>query len=196
MKSIKKVMCFMGVLLVACFLFTHLAEAKMKIEHEYYNNGKLMATKAFDDLGNLREVSYYREDGTLEEHQKYDMNGHKIEESLYDSDGKLREGPDGWAAMRFLYKGGQMRQENYYNSSGKLQERKQYNASGDLIAKQYVGDGNILPAEEYNPIPPITGYETTSYYDKYGRPEGTTTIDRDPYPWWGPGEFLPSEIED
>lgn len=192
----RKIISFTAVFIAVCFLFSFAEEGNMTIKHEYYNDGKLRATKAFDDMGDLREVSYYREDGTLEEHQKYDAEGHKIEESLYNSKGKLRQGPDGWAAMRFLYKGGQLRQENYYNASGKLQERKQYSASGNLIAKQYVGDGDILPAEEYNPIPPITGYETTSYYDKYGRPEGTTTIDRDPYPWWGPGEFLPSEIED
>ncbi|MEA3488716.1 MAG: hypothetical protein U9R44_00015 [Candidatus Omnitrophota bacterium] len=85
--------------------------------------------------------------------------------------------------MRFVYEGGQLRREDYYGADGKLKERKRYNAAGDLIAKQYVGDGSILPAEEYNPVPPITGYEDVSYYDSYGRSVGTTEIDRDVGPW-------------
>jgi antitoxin component YwqK of YwqJK toxin-antitoxin module len=164
--------------------FAYIAGADGTVEHEYWPGGELRVTKAFDDMGDLREVSYYREDGKLEQHEKYDAHGHKIEESYYDGKGKLRTSPDGWAAMRAQYKDGQMRQEAYYGADGKIMERKQYSAGGNLIAKQYVGDGDPMPEEEYNPIPPVTGYETVSYYDSYGRPQGTTSIDRDP-DWWG-----------
>lgn len=170
--------------ILAVIFCAYIAHAAGTIDHEYWPDNKLRLTKAFDDLGDLREESFYREDGSLEQHMKYDSNGHEIEVSYYGGNGKLREGADGWAAVRKLYKDGQMRVEAYYNSDGKVQERKEYNSSGDLVGKQYVGDKDILPAEEYNPIPPITGYETTSYYDSYGRPEGTTTIDRNPT-WWG-----------
>lgn len=177
MKKLTTVLIFM-------FLAATLVFAAGTIHHDYWPDGKLRVTKAYDDMGDLREVSYYRQDGSLEQHIKYDRNDHKVEESYYDKDGKLRDGIDGWAALRMSYKNGKERQESYYDSDGQLQERKSYNSSGDLVGKQYVGDKTPLPAEEYNPIPPITGYETTSYYDSYGRPEGTVTLDRDPE-WWG-----------
>ena len=178
-----------GAVVVFC---AYIAKAAGTIEHENWPDGTLRVTKAYDDMGDLREVSYYRQGGTLEQHEKYDSEGHKIEESYYNEEGKLRTTPDGWAAMRMQYKNGQERQESYYGADGKLMERKQYSAGGNLIAKQYVGDSNPLPAEEYNPIPPVTGYETESYYDSYGRPEGTTTIDRNPHWWGGPG-FWPED---
>lgn len=171
-------------LIFAVIFCCYIAYAQGTIDHEYWPDGKLRVTKAYDDLGDLREESFYRQDGSLEQHMKYNRDGKKIEESYYNEHGKLREGVDGWASMRMNYKGGQERQESYYGSDGKLTERKQFSRSGDLVGKQYVGDSDPLPAEEYNPIPPITGYATTSYYDSYGRPEGTTTIDRNPE-WWG-----------
>lgn len=171
----------------------YIAHAEGTIEHKYWPDGKLRLTEAYDDLGTLREESFYRQDGTLEQHIKFNQNGKQIEVGYYNEHGQLKQGADGWAAMRMQYAGGQERQESYYGGDGKLQERKQYNSSGDLVAKQYVGDKDPLPAEEYNPIPPITGYETESYYDSYGRPEGTTTINRNPE-WWGwsrwPNEYF------
>ncbi|MFH1877425.1 MAG: hypothetical protein ABH883_01280, partial [Candidatus Omnitrophota bacterium] len=95
-----------------------------------------------------------------------------------------REGPDGWAAIRWKYRDGNMVAEGYYGSDGRLTELKRYNSQGDLIAKKYMGDTPIDPSEEYNPDPGAPG-ETESFYDSYGRLEGTTEVEEDPV--WFPG---------
>ena len=168
-------------LLFLCMQSVYTADSVTE-EKGYWNNGNVKLCKKYNDMGDIVETSYYREDGTLEQHEKYDMNGHKVEEAYYGENGRLRENADGWAAMRNQYKNGKLVIESYYGADGHLKERKEYNELGDLVAKQYVGDAEPLPAEEYNPIPPLAG-ETTSYYDSYGRPEGSTSVVRDE-DWW------------
>ncbi len=128
----------------------------------------------YDEQGNVVEKRYYRDDGSLEQAEMYDKLGHKIGIGNYGMNGKLREGVDGWAAMRWKYESGKIVGEGYYGADGRLKELKQYNELGDLVAKKYIGPAPD-PNEEYNPVPPLAG-ETTSYYDKYGRPEGSTSI--------------------
>ncbi|MGB2600361.1 MAG: hypothetical protein WBC99_07965 [Candidatus Omnitrophota bacterium] len=140
--------------------------------------------------GDIVEKRYYRDDGSLEQVEKYDDLGHKIGVGYYGSNGKLRESSDGWAAMRWKYKDGKVMGEGYYGADGHLKELKQYNELGDLVAKQYIGSGLPDPSEEYNPIPPLSG-ETNSYYDRYGRPEGSTSISYDPV--WFPELWLLDE---
>ena len=153
-----------------------------RVENEKWPNGKVRVSKKYDDLGDLVGVAYYRKDGTLEEFSRYDENGHTIETAYYGENGKLREGADGWAAMLNKYVGGNLVMENYYDSRGKLQERKQYNDLGDLVSKQYIGDKEPLPAEEYDPAPTLAG-ESMSFYDQYGRGEGTTSVEEAPWPF-------------
>ena len=143
-------------------------------DKEYWPNGKVRMATTYNELGGLGKIMYYREDGTLEQQIKYDMDGHKIEESYYNAEGKLHENADGWAVLKNRYEGGKLRVEAYYTADGHLKEQKEYNELGDLVGKQYVGDDNILPAEEYNPLPTGSG-ETTTYYDSYGRKEGSTS---------------------
>jgi len=150
---------------------------KMGAQNEYYSNGKLRVSRQYNDEDGLASVKYYREDGSLEISEKYDMNGHKIEEVNYGENGRLRENSDGWAAIRWKYRGANMVEEDYYGGDGRLKERKQYNELGDLINKQYVGDPD-LPAEEYNPIPPLAG-ESVEYYDENGKEEGKTSVEYD-----------------
>ena len=154
-------------------------------QKEYYDDGKVRLLKKINDLGDITEERYLSEDGTLEKYIKYDNLGHKIAEANYGENGSLRENADGWAAMRWLHKGGNTVAEGYYGGDGKLKERKQYNDGGDLIAKQYYGDSKPLPAEEYNPDPTFAG-ESLSFYDKYGRPEGTTSVEYNDvlFPWY------------
>jgi antitoxin component YwqK of YwqJK toxin-antitoxin module len=143
--------------------------------------------EVYDTGGNVTERQYYREDGSLEQVIKYDEYGHKIGEAYYGMGGKLKETADGWAAMRWKYKDGKIIGEGYYAADGRLKEVKQYNELGDLVAKKYVGGGSIDPSEEYNSVPPLSG-ETTSYYDKYGRLEGSTSVSYDPA--WFPEVWL------
>ncbi len=146
-------------------------------KNEYWDNGKIRISEKYDNAGTLREEDYYREDGTLEQFMKYDALGHKIGEAYYAENGRLRETADGWAAMRWKYDGDNMVAEGYYGPDGKLKELKQYNDQGDLIAKRYVGV-KPDPDEEYAPVPPLAG-ESNYYYDKYGRLEGSTSIEYD-----------------
>ncbi|MDP8299058.1 MAG: hypothetical protein P9L88_04065 [Candidatus Tantalella remota] len=185
----KKAICIliMGILIAGVCA----AEGTGTVKDEYWPDGKVRISKKFNDLGDLLETSYYRKDATLEQHEQYDSMGHQTEASYYNEKGKLREGADGWAALRKDYKNGNLTQESYYGADGHIQERKQYDQSGDLISKQYVGDGQIDLSEEYSPVPPLGVPETESFYDSYGRPEGTTSVVRDAGPpWWGPDDIF------
>ncbi|MBD3425678.1 MAG: hypothetical protein GF409_00445 [Candidatus Omnitrophica bacterium] len=175
----KRIM-FLAVVLFMFFfsLLQCSAQSSWMENKDYWDNGNVRSVKRYDSEGDIKLEKYYREDGTLEQYIEYDDEGHKIAEAYYGENGDLREGPDGWAAMRFKYEGGNMVAEGYYGPSGKLTERKLYNSEGDLVAKQYYGDKERLPAEEYNPDPPLAG-EQNEYYDEYGRPEGTTSVEYD-----------------
>ena len=172
---------FITFLSVIAFVFSLgypvFAEAEnISKECDYWNNGNVKMSKEYDQSGNLGRVSYYRENGKLEQLIKYDNLGHKVAEGNYNSDGRLAENADGWAAMRWKYVDGNMVGEGYYDEDGRLKEYKRYDESGDLVARKYVGDSEPDPSEEYNPAPTVAG-ESESFYDSYGRPEGTTSIE-------------------
>lgn len=145
-------------------------------ETSYWDNGKVKEDKIYDDNATLRKQAAYREDGTIENFKKFDSEGNMIEDVHYNEEGRLEETADGWAAMTFEYKNGNLITENYYGADGKMTERKVYGDDGVLMAKQYAGDGNIDPYEEYDPAPVINHEEENSYYDEYGRLEGTTSV--------------------
>jgi len=140
--------------------------------------------KKFDAEGSLVGISYYDENGALEQGVAFDKNGRKRAEAYYSSDGSLRENMDGWAAMRWQYKDGNLIMESYYDDIGKLTERKIYNESGALIDKQFVGDSRLDPNEEFSAPVPAMGRESIEYYDSNGKPEGATTVTRDAWPFW------------
>ena len=124
------------------------------------------------------EKSYYYPDGSLEKMERYDEEGEKIEESNYANGGSLSEGIAGWAAKQWVYKDGQLRSESTYGSDGHLTERKIYNDQGDLVDRQYVGDGNIDPYEEFNRGSVVTK-ETDHFYNENGRETGSETTEVD-----------------
>ena len=167
---------FLILFLILIFFFSKEAFSS-NVKYEYWDNGKVREAEKYNSQGNLLDRCFYREDGSLQQHIKYDGHNRKIEESYFDSNGKLAIGADGWAAMRWKYKDGNLFEESYYGSDGRLTERKTYNKYGNLIAKQYVGD-NIDPSEEFNPIPPVMGHETVEYYSSEGTPEGKTSVIR------------------
>jgi len=140
--------------------------------------------KKFDAKGNLVCISYYAENGALEQRVTFDKRGHKVGEAYYSSDGRLRENMDGWAAMRWRYKGSNLIMESYYDDAGKLTERKIYNESGALVDKQFAGDSRLDPNEEFSAPVPAMGRESIEYYDSNGKPEGKTTVTRDAWPFW------------
>ena len=111
----------------------------------------------------------------MERIERYDKHGNKIEEALYNEKGNLETGIDGWAAKRWRYEGNVMMAETSYGEDGTAIERKQYNESGDLIAKQYVDNGDIDPYEESN-TDLLFGHRTDTYYKPDGSVEYGTEI--------------------
>ena len=111
----------------------------------------------------------------MEQIEKYNRSGNKTAVAYLNSNGKLRQGADGWAAIKWRYQGDNIVQEGYYKANGKLYEVKFYNDEGDLVDKRYIGDEDIDPSEEYNPTPTLAG-ATNEYYDAYGRKEGSTSV--------------------
>ena len=172
-----------ALLFLLTFNFSSFATDKVKTTtKEYWPDGKIRVSKEHTQSGDLKDTIYYREDGSMEKYIKYDEDGNKIEESNYGHNGKLRETGDGWAAMKWEYIDGQLARETYYSSDGKVKEQKDYSEGGDLVGKTYVGN-DIDPAEEYNPPLTLSGRENT-YYDEYGRKEGSTVAVKDDWPWW------------
>ena len=147
----------------------------LKTETELWASGQVRVRKILYPDGVLKEKIYYWESGIMEQDEKYDKEGHKIEESHYDGDGKLVDTMEGWAAMRYTYEDGVLRVQTSFDATGRIIERKFYSASGDLVDKQYVGDNNIDPYEEYNPTP-VLGTEEIQYFDENGVPEGDTSV--------------------
>lgn len=178
MNRIKKCLIVALTICLVSFGESGYSTGEFAAKREYWPSGKVRVCRIFDNENNLREIIYYREDGSIEQNEKYNIDGKKIEESYYGEDGKLREGEDGWAAIKNVYSNGRLIMESYYGGDGHLKERKQYNDLGDLVLKQYVGDGSIMPEEEYNPEPTLAG-ETIAYYDSYARPEGETSVIED-----------------
>ncbi len=145
---------------------------------DYFDDGKVMACSKLTSEGKLANKLYYYHDGKIRKKERYDKAGEKIEESNYDEGGKLDDNFDGWAAKRWLYKDGNLRVESIYGEDGHLTERKIYNEQGDLVDRQYVGDGNIDPNEEFNRGSVVT-HETDQFYDKYGNQKGSVTTEVD-----------------
>jgi len=143
---------------------------------DYYDDGKVMARSRSTPEGRLVEKHHYYHDGKVKKIERYDAAGEKIEESNYDDNGNLDDNFDGWAAKRWLYKNGQLRVESTYGEDGHLTERKIYNDLGDLADRQYIGDGNIDPNEEFN-RGSVATKETDQFYNKYGDQSGSVTTE-------------------
>ena len=77
-------------------------------ETSYWDNGNVREDTVYDDSGTIRRRAFYREDGTLEELKKYDELGKVTEMINYSEHGRLRQTADGWAAMTFEYKDGNL----------------------------------------------------------------------------------------
>jgi len=140
------------------------SERQLTEESDYWPDGHVRVSRRYDSTGDLVEVDYYRENGTLQQSEVYGKYGHKVKECYYTSSGKLKENADGWAMMTWKYDNGNLIEQSYYDDDGKVTERKEYNKEGDLIAKNYYGNTDPDPAEEYEPEPDLAG-ETITYSD-------------------------------
>lgn len=143
-------------------------------EYEYYNTGTVMSCSKLTATGRLFEKDYYYPDGKLRSTERFNEAGDKIEEANFSELGALTEGAGGWAAKRWVYKDGAMRIESTYGTDGKLTQRLLYNASGDLVDRQFVGDGDIDPNEEFNRGVVVT-HETDQFFNSEGQETGSVT---------------------
>ncbi len=148
-------------------------------EVSYWPDGSIREDKRYDNNGVLRRQGFFREDGTIENLKKFDLLGNVTDDINYSEEGRLMENGDGWAAMKFEYKNGNMISESYYGDDGHLMERKLYDDQGVLLTKQYVGESNIDPYEEYDPVPVLNKQQDNMYFDDDGRPEATTSVIRE-----------------
>ena len=124
---------------------------------------------------NKLEKKYYRQDGTLEKIERYDIYGHQIEESYYDGKGRLCRNPlENWATIRRRYEDGKLIEESTYDAGGRLIERKIYNKLGDLVERQYAGNDDPNPAEEYGPPLALSG-RTDEFFNSTGEEKYETS---------------------
>jgi hypothetical protein len=162
-------------LLFFCVVLLPVTSRAVSERNTYWDNGNVREKKVIDDSGQLTQVKYFRRNGTPEQVIEYDGEGNKVGEAYYGEDGELVARGDGWAAMRWKYENGDLRGEAYYDDSGRLVEYKGYDREGDLAYRRYAGGKDPDPAEEYGPIPALSG-ETDSFYDDRGEPRGTTSV--------------------
>jgi len=101
----------------------------------------------YDVYGYLKTKAFCRYDGTVEKVERFDTLGNKTEAVLYNEKGDLREGIDGWAAMKWKYDGSHLMAEVAFDESGNLIERKFYSESGKLLYRDYRDDERFSPYE-------------------------------------------------
>ena len=114
---------------------------------EYWDNGKVRKCTVYDVYGYLKTKAFCRYDGTVEKVERFDEMGNKTEDVLYNEKGDLREGIDGWAAMKWKYDGSNLVAEVAFDEGGNLIERKFYSESGKLLYRDYRDDERFSPYE-------------------------------------------------
>jgi len=148
-------------------------------KYAYWDNKKVRERTEYDNQDNVVSKTFFREDGSLEKFEKFDTDGNQTEESYYGDDGKLCENPvDDWAAIRRTYRNGNLASDTTYSATGQMIERRIYNGSGDLVDRQYVGDNDPNPEEEYSPPLELSG-RTDQFYDSDGKEEYRTSAYKD-----------------
>ena len=148
-------------------------------KNDYWDNKNIRLKTTYDSEEDITSKTFYREDGSLEKFEKYDTDGNQIEESYYGDDSKLCDDPvDNFAAIRRTYQGGRLVSDTTFSTTGKMIERRFYDASGDLIDRQYVGDNDPNPEEEYSPPLELSG-RSDEFYDSDGKKEYQTSAYKD-----------------
>lgn len=150
--------------LAATYVFCEGEVASLK-DFQYWDNGKVRACTMYDTEGRLKAKAYCRHsDGSTEKIERYDVYGNKTEEAFYDEKGRLKNGIDGWAAMRWWYEGSHLVSQISYDEMGRPLERRQYSESGTLVLRQYLDRDNLNPYEEAN-MHMLLGPNNMRYYD-------------------------------
>jgi hypothetical protein len=176
-----------AIMLVALgfLFFSHQARSAVSEQKDYWPDGKIREYRRYDSQGDLIDKTYYRKDGTPQQHETYDSDGHLVEESYYDENGNLAKNPtDDWAAMRWIYKDGILREDITYGINGRIKERREYNSIGDLVDRQYIGNEEPDPEEEFSPPLCLKG-RTDEFLDSSGKPTYATSAYQGIFGLWG-----------
>lgn len=121
-------------------------EVKNLREYAYRSDGTPWKCTVYDaTTGKLKGKIYYEAGGILEKVERFNLDGNRTEAALYSADGGLKEGPDGWAAMRWWYQDSVLRLQISYDERGRPIERLFYSESGKLIMRLYRDDDSINP---------------------------------------------------
>jgi antitoxin component YwqK of YwqJK toxin-antitoxin module len=137
-------------------------------EQDFWDNGKVRQYRRLDSEGRVVGKADYRNDGSLAKLEKFDKRGNKIAEARFDGSGKLDDSLDGWAARRWIYKDGKLAFESYYGEDDRIKERVFYDEYGNIMARQFIGDNNLDPNEEFS------SYVTNGQIIQYLREDGNT----------------------
>jgi hypothetical protein len=123
-------------------------EVKDLKQFEYWENKKIRTCTVYDVEGYIKAKAFCRTDGTVEKAEKFDKFGNRIEEAFYDQKGRLKNGVDGWAAMRWWYEEVHIVAQVSYDEAGVPLDRRYYSESGKLILRQYREDAKFNPYED------------------------------------------------
>lgn len=154
----------MGLLLTASAAHPE-GEVKNLREYAYRTDGKPWKCTVYDaKTGKLKGKIYYDAEGVLEKVERFNDDANKIEAALYSANGGLKEGPDGWAAMRWWYHEGVLRLQISYDDRGKPIERLFYSDGGKLLGRVYRSDESTNP--NINAVMfKMLGSNNVPYYD-------------------------------
>jgi len=148
-------------------------------QYDYRENGKPWRCTVTDAMsGKLKGRIYYAGDGAIEKVERFDENAQKTESAYYDATGALKNGPDGWAAMRWWYDKGVCRLQISYDERGRQIERLFYSESGKLLGRQYRDDDRLnhtINAAMFTRLGP----NNTAYYDPKESYSETTRLIKD-----------------
>ncbi len=147
---------YISIALFLSLVFTPICRAEGEIKNlkqfEYWDNRKIRMCTTYDVNGYLKSKVFCRYDGTVEKVERFDRYGNRIEEALYDQKGRLKNGIDGWAAMKWWYEDSHLQSSVSYDENGLPMEKRYYGDSGRLILRQYRDDIDFDPYEAANMV--------------------------------------------
>lgn len=147
--------------------------------YDYRANGKPWKCTVTDAMtGALKGRIYYAGDGAIEKVERFDKDANKIETAFYDASGALKNGPDGWAAMRWWYEESKLRLQISYDERGRQIERLFYSEGGKLLGRQYRDDERLnhnINAAMFTRLGP----NNMAYYDPKESYDETTRLARE-----------------
>jgi len=134
-----------------------------KIEKSFWDNGNIRLIRYYHLSGALKETSFYDKTGSLEKLINYDKLGNRIAVSHYNQNGRLKTTSDGWASVRWEYRGKRLFRVSYFDDRGELIECKEYNEFGNLLENSSYQVDAVKYVKDIGKTSVSAGSETLSY---------------------------------